>query len=287
MTLLRVLAVDDEPPALSELRYLVSDMANVASLTAVSCPGDALAALQDQTFDVLLLDIEMAEASGLEIAARLQSLKDRPAIVFVTAYAEHAVQAFELDAVDYVLKPVRRDRLAQALQRVEDRLGRRAEGLADADTGADAGGAPDGAVAPGGVDSAPGKDSRIAIETGGRTVFLERAAVAVVEASRDYVKLYVHREQGEPGLRSHLLRTPISVLEAEWSHAGFVRVHRSYLVAIREVRELRSDAHGTVLLAAGMEIPVGRTYLRPLKDRLLRSNQTTRRSSGHDPSVNP
>ncbi len=275
MTLLRVLAVDDEPPALNELQYLVSGMPNVASFSAVSCPREAMAALEEQTFDVLLLDIEMAEASGLEIAARLQTLKERPAIVFVSAYAEHAVQAFELDAVDYVLKPVRRDRLAQALQRVEDRLGARSDAVA-ADTAP--GTAPDTAT-----QTAQERETRIAIETGGRTIFLERASVAVVEASRDYVKLYVHKENG---LRSYLLRTPISALESEWSDAGFVRVHRSYLVAIRELRELRSDSHGTVLLAAGMEIPVGRTYLRPLKDRLLRGNLPSRKASVDEPPAN-
>ncbi len=273
MTLLRVLAVDDEPPALNELQYLVSGMPNVASISAVSCPREAMAALEEQTFDVLLLDIEMAEASGLEIAARLQTLKERPAIVFVSAYAEHAVQAFELDAVDYVLKPVRRDRLAQALQRVEDRLRARSDTAADTAPNT----APD--TAP---DTAQERETRIAIETGGRTIFLERASVAVVEASRDYVKLYVHKENG---LRSYLLRTPISALESEWSDAGFVRVHRSYLVAIRELRELRSDSHGTVLLAAGMEIPVGRTYLRPLKDRLLRGNLPSRKASVDEPQA--
>lgn len=264
MTLLRVLAVDDEPPALNELQYLLSGMPNVASISAASCPREAMAALQEQTFDVLLLDIEMAEASGLEIAARLQTLRERPAIVFITAYAEHAVQAFELDAVDYVLKPVRRDRLAQALQRVEDRLGTRSDNVP-----------PD--TAP---NTARERETRIAIETGGRTIFLEQASVAVVEAARDYVKLYVHKENG---LRSYLLRTTISALESEWSDAGFVRVHRSYLVALRELRELRSDSHGTVLLAAGMEIPVGRTYLRPLKDRLLRGNLPTRKASVDEP----
>jgi DNA-binding LytR/AlgR family response regulator len=254
MTLLRVLAIDDEPPALSEIQFLLSELPNVGKVTAASSPIEVSEAFANGSFDVVLLDIEMADESGLEVAARIRALpiERRPAIVFVTAYAEHAVQAFELDAVDYVLKPVRRERLAQAFQRVVDRN----EGTRPAP-------AQGGPATP--------DQSRIPIDIGGRTVFVERSSVAVVEASRDYVKLYVHKETRESGLKSYLYRTPISTLETAWVDAGFLRVHRGYLVALSEVRELRSDSHGTSIIVAGMEIPVGRTYLRVLKDRLLRS----------------
>jgi two-component system, LytTR family, response regulator LytT len=249
--LLRVLAVDDEPPALSELEYLLSAFSNISTLTTASCPREVTAALATAIYDVVLLDIEMGEESGLQVATHIRSLpaNERPAVVFVTAYGEHAVQAFELDAIDYVLKPVRRDRLAQALQKVEERRSRQRSATANIDP-----------------DETALNQSRISIDLGGKTVFIERSSVTVVEASRDYVKLHARIENGT---KSYLLRTPISSLETAWASAGFVRVHRGYLVSLSDVRELRSDSHGTSIVVSGMEIPVGRTYLRVLKDRLL------------------
>jgi two-component system, LytTR family, response regulator LytT len=255
--LLRVLAVDDEPPALSELEYLLSEFSNIGTLTTASCPSEVHEALSTAIYDVVLLDIEMGEESGLQVAAQIRALPaDRcPAVIFVTAYGEHAVQAFELDAVDYVLKPVRRDRLAQALQRVAERRGRQSPAATVERTTT---------IADSEVTTL--NQSRIPIDLGGKTVFVERSSVTIVEASRDYVKLHARVEMGT---KTYLFRAPISSLETAWASAGFLRVHRGYLVSLADIRELRSDSHGTSILVSGLEIPVGRTYLRVLKDRLL------------------
>jgi two-component system, LytTR family, response regulator LytT len=254
---LRLLCVDDEPPALDEMRYLLSEIAPGAEVMTNCSVTDAIARLEQETVDIVLLDIEMAEQSGLEAAGRIRSLRDAPAIVFVTAYAEHAVAAFDVDAVDYVLKPVRRERLTHALSRALER--RTAPRPVDPTAATESAGFASAGTAD--VESA-----KIPIDIGGRTVFIDRSSVAVVEASRDYVRLHVRSDNA---VKSYLFRAPISTLESAWAGAGFVRVHRGYLVALNEIRELRSDGSGTSIVVLGMEIPVGRTYLRPLKDRLL------------------
>jgi two-component system, LytTR family, response regulator LytT len=248
---LSVLCIDDEPPALDEICYLLSEIAPGAVVRANTSVRDAIDEMEAQPVDIVLLDIEMAEHSGLEAAARFRSLSRPPAVIFVTAYAEHAVAAFDVDAVDYLLKPVRRERLVNALSRAMERRPVRKTVDVASPIAAD-------------VDEA--NANRLAIDIGGRTVFVDRSSVAVVEASRDYVRLHI---RSADTVKSYLYRAPISALESAWASAGFVRVHRGYLVALPEVRELRSDGSGTSVVVLGMEIPVGRTYLRPLKDRLL------------------
>jgi DNA-binding LytR/AlgR family response regulator len=166
-----------------------------------------------------------------------------PEIVFVTAFEQHAVEAFELQAVDYLLKPVRPERLSDAIRR----LGAPARGA----------GGNDGETAEEHLD-------RIPVETGGRTRMVDRDSIRFVEASGDYVRL--HTDDG-----AFLVRMPISALEEAWRDAGFVRVHRRYLIAIRHVSELRTrPGSGYDLVVAGEEVPVSRRHARELRDRLSR-----------------
>jgi two-component system, LytTR family, response regulator LytT len=232
---LRALVVDDEPPAVDELRFLLEHDDRIASVACARSVSEARAHLDAGSFDVLFLDIEMPDATGLDLARELGEHTSRPAVVFVTAFERHAVEAFEVNAVDYLLKPVRADRLAQTVRRI----------AADRPTSDDASLGP-----------------RIAVESGGRVVFVERSSVTVVEASRDYVRLHTAD-------RSYLIRTPIGAIEQAWSEAGFVRVHRSFIVAVRAISELRSEDGGTSVVIGAMEIPVSRTYARDLKQRLL------------------
>jgi DNA-binding LytR/AlgR family response regulator len=245
---LEVLVVDDEEPALQDLAYLLRQHPRIRSVVTASDATEALRRLRDGSFAAVFLDIRMPGLDGLELARVLSRFARPPEIVFVTAFEQHAVEAFELQAVDYLLKPVRAERLSDAIRRL---------------------GAP--ASRPGTSEEDP---TRIAVETGGRTRMVERDSIRFVEASGDYVRL--HTDDG-----AFLVRMPISALEESWHDAGFVRVHRRYLIALRHVTELRTRPGGGYdLLVAGQELPVSRRHARELRDRLSRSPGSRPRKAG-------
>jgi DNA-binding LytR/AlgR family response regulator len=158
--------------------------------------------------------------------------------VFVTAHDEHAVDAFDLRAVDYVLKPVRRERLAEAIRRVVEGVG-----------------------TPG-----TGEDEQIPVERGGVTRFLHRSDIRYVEAHGDYARL--HTADG-----SHLLRRPLTQLEEEWGPAGFVRIHRSLLVALAHVEEVRMESGRCTVVVGGADLQVSRRHTPELRELLTRSRR--------------
>lgn len=236
---LRVLVVDDEQPAVDELVFLLRRDERVGEVLSCTAATEALRLLQEKELDALFLDIQMPGLTGLELAQVLSRFKQPPRIVFVTAHEEHAVEAFDLAAVDYVLKPVRAERLAEAVRRV--------------------GG---GAERP-----APSQDVQIPVELGGVTRFVNRSDITHVEAQGDYARL--HTAAG-----SHLVRTPLSALEEEWRPAGFLRIHRSLLVALPHVAEVRTEAgRCSVVVGGGTELVVSRRHTRELRDLLLRRGQ--------------
>jgi DNA-binding LytR/AlgR family response regulator len=248
---LRVLVVDDEQPAVDEISWLLRQQGDVLELHTAANATAALRLLDEHTIDVVFLDIEMPDLSGLELARVLRRFASPPAVVFVTAFERHAVDAFEVKAVDYVLKPIRTDRLDDTMRRIVALIPRAAA--------VEVAGAP--AVVPSG-SVVGGPRSRLAVESAGRTSFVDRVDVVAVEAARDYVRLHT-------ALKSYLVRIPISELESEWSTVGFVRVHRSYLVAVSHVRELLSEGQGLTVLVGSLTIPVSRTYSRNLRERLV------------------
>ena len=246
---LRVLAVDDEPPALDELAYLLRADRRVGRVHAAGDAADALRLLRDVDVDAVFLDIRMPGLDGMELARVLRRFARPPAVVFVTAYDDAAVDAFELGAVDYLRKPVRGERLAEAVRRVA--------AAAPAPPGS-LPGPPPAAGAGAGVD-----DPAIPVELAGTTRMVRRSAVRWVEAQGDYARL--HTADG-----AHLVRVPLSTLAQRWAEAGFVRIHRSYLVPLRGVRELRLTGAGYVVQVGGAELPVSRRHVRELRDRLVR-----------------
>jgi DNA-binding LytR/AlgR family response regulator len=238
---LRVLAVDDEPPALDELAYLLRADPRIARLHTAPDATEALRILRDHEVDAVFLDIRMPGLDGLELARVLRRFARPPAVVFVTAYEDAAVDAFDLGVVDYVRKPIRADRLAESVRRVVARL-----------------------VLPLSPQPAAGEDVSIPVELAGVTKMLPRSSVRWVEAQGDYARL--HTAGG-----SHLVRVPLATLAERWADAGFVRIHRSYLVQIRLIGELRLTNSGYVVIVDGAELPVSRRHTRELKDRLVRA----------------
>jgi DNA-binding LytR/AlgR family response regulator len=239
---LKVLAVDDEPPALDELAYLLRADPRIARLHTAPDATEALRILRDHEVDAVFLDIRMPGLDGLELARVLRRFARPPAIVFVTAYDDAAVDAFDLGVVDYVRKPIRADRLAESVRRVVARL----------------------VLPPSTPPPAAGEDVSIPVELAGVTKMLPRSSVRWVEAQGDYARL--HTAGG-----SHLVRVPLATLAERWADAGFVRIHRSYLVQIRLIGELRLTNSGYVVIVDGAELPVSRRHTRELKDRLVRA----------------
>jgi DNA-binding LytR/AlgR family response regulator len=242
-----VLAVDDEKPALDELVYLLRAQSGVGKIHSASDVTSALRLMRAHPIDAAFLDINMPGLDGMELAGILSEFATAPAVVFVTAHDDRAVAAFDLGAVDYLLKPLREARLAEAVRRI----------VAARSTPAPAA-------------TAPRADPNevIPVELGGVTTLVHRSSVSWVEADGDYARL--HTSAG-----SHLVRIPLSALESRWENAGFLRVHRSYLVALRLVTGLRTAGTGTVVClradgnAAAVELPVSRRQVRELKQRLV------------------
>jgi DNA-binding LytR/AlgR family response regulator len=242
--MLRVLAVDDEEPALEELAYLLRQDRRVEHVIT-ACGG--VAALQDmvqmmgggERLDAIFLDIRMPGLDGLDLARLVGGFPSPPKLVFVTAHDECAVQAFDLEAVDYLLKPVRAERLSEAVRRLE----------------VAASPAPE-----------PGQDDVIPVELGGRTRFVPQQAVRFAEAKGDYVRL--HTDDG-----SYLVRMSLAALERRWAEAGFIRVHRSTLVSTRHVSELRFEG-GRVTVTVGTEVlQVSRRHSRQVREQLVRQHR--------------
>ena len=240
---LRALAVDDEPPALDELAYLLRADPRVARVHTAADATEALRVLRDTDVDVVFLDIRMPGLDGMELARVLRRFARPPAIVFVTAYDDGAVDAFDLGVTDYVRKPVQAERLAESIRRVVTSrvVPTHPAGLTRVDD-----------------------DPTIPVELAGTTRMLPRSAVRWVEAQGDYARL--HTADG-----SHLVRVPLATLADRWADAGFVRIHRSYLVQLRLIAELRLANSGYVVVVDGAELPVSRRHTRELKDKLVRA----------------
>ena len=265
-----MLAVDDEAPALDEISFLLRGDPRVGTVLTAGDAAGALRILQPNSPnpipDAVLLDIAMPGWDGVDLARVLAALPRPPAVAFLSAHDDRAVEAYEIGALDYLLKPVRAARLAEAVTRfcaARDLAlgsGRRRRAGGHAGTGRRL--PRRRPVAP-----TPDAEAMIAVDLAGSTRFVPRAAVCWAEAQGDYARLHI------AGGGSHLIRTPLAVLQAEWGPAGFIRVHRGYLVALNRIVELRSVDGGYRIRVSGQpvvaDLPVSRRHLRVLKQRLL------------------
>jgi DNA-binding LytR/AlgR family response regulator len=240
---LALLAVDDERPALEDLVRTLRSLPLVSIVDGAASAAEALVELGERgiAYDGLFLDVRMPGLGGLELARVLRRFERPPEIVFVSAFDDAAVDAFELAALDYLVKPVSRRRLAEAVERV-------ARARDAAAPGADA---LDADVLP--VDTL----------RGGGTRLLARSSILYLQAHGDYVR--VASDEGR-----YLLRARMAELEARWSPHGFARVHRGYLVNLRRAVEVRPRLNGTavLLMADGTEVPIARRQVRELRRRL-------------------
>lgn len=245
---LRVLAVDDEAPALADLGRILEQASSVAEVALVNSGGSALRLLGEREFDLVFLDVRMPGLDGLELASVLSRFAEPPAVVFVSAYEDGAVGAFEhnLHPLDYLMKPVSRTRIEQALERV-------LRGETGSGVGRSA------------LPRNEPSDEIVAVEhqRGGATRLVARSTILFVKAEGDYVR--IHAEDGR-----FLVRTPLSKIEQRFAEHGFVRVHRSYLVNMRRAVEIRPELGGaaTVLMADGSQVPVARRQVADLRRRL-------------------
>ncbi|MGH3719705.1 MAG: LytR/AlgR family response regulator transcription factor [Pseudonocardiaceae bacterium] len=248
-----VLAVDDEPHCLSMLVDVLRAEPKIGTVLTATNSEEAMAMVRPVNgepppqVDVAFLDVRMPGLDGLDLADLLAKLPYPPAVVFATAYDERACDAFELGVADYVMKPVTRERVSSTLRRIF--AVRRDPSAPGPEQG--------------------GEDEVIPVELAGTTKLVPRSSVRWVEAHGDYARLHT----GEA--TSHLVRIPLSQLEDRWSDAGFVRIHRSYLVALPLVTELRMSSSGYVVRVGSgddaTELPVSRRHTRDLKDRLVRA----------------
>ncbi len=242
MDSLRVLIVDDEPLARAKLEHLLADQAGVEVVGEAGEIVEARELLRAERPDLLLLDIQMPGGDGFDLLDQIPAA-ERPEVVFVTAHDEHAVRAFSVRAVDYLLKPFDRDRLRAAIERGREAIRlRRPEGEAEDRPGNDGSG-------PGGYIS------RFVVRGVGRILFIEADSVDWIEAAGNYVRLH-------HGGENHLLRETMSALEARLDPQRFARIHRSTIVHMDRVKELHHILHGdySVLLRDGMRLTLSRSY---------------------------
>jgi len=243
----RVLIVDDEPLSRSSLKNALRARNDIQALDCANDAVDALELLQKKPYDVLLLDIQMPELSGIELADRLNKRRQPiPSIVFVTAHHQYAVAAFEKHAVDYVLKPFSNNRIHEAL----DMAIRRTESERAAQFVK---------ILPQ-LEELLSKSAKIAIKTKRSILFVDPADVVIIEAQGNYVLL--QRASG-----SYLLRESISTMAEKLKPYGFIRIHRSMLVNGSFVEEIQPWTTGEYVLRVkgGKEYTVSRTYKSNLK----------------------
>ncbi len=246
---LRVLIVDDEPLARAGVKLMLNGDAEAMEARN---GREAVAKIREEKPDLVLLDVQMPRMDGFGVIEAVGADK-MPAVIFVTAHDQYAIRAFEISAVDYLLKPVTEERFRLAFERARKRLH-----SAPPDESTKQMLSVLGAIAN------PRKYlSRLAIRSGDRTIFLTIDEVEWIEAAQNYVHVHAHQS-------AHLLHVPMNTLETSLDPERFVRIHRSYIVNIERVKRLWTLAHGQYVLelASGEQLQSGRTYAEKIR-RLL------------------
>lgn len=235
--MLKAIIVDDEAPARSELRFMLEETKQVEVTAEATNVREAIERLKDSGADVMFLDINMPGTNGLQLAEALAKLKYPPAVVFVTAYSEHALEAFGVNAVDYLVKPVEGERLMQALAKVRRSVV---------------------------STSKSAQKERIPVEKGGKKLLIPADKIHFIMAKDDYSYLHTDTDR-------YLSTVSLAQLEAKLEPYGFFRVHRRYLVNLSCISEVDPVSGGTLMLSLNGEdekIPVSRRRVAALKKAL-------------------
>jgi two-component system, LytTR family, response regulator len=233
---IRAVVVDDEPLARSSLKLLLRRDPEVELVGECKSGMEALAEIRRKKPELVFLDVQMPECDGFDVLEQLGS-ETPPALVFVTAYDQYALRAFEAGALDYLLKPFDNARFERALNRAKERIEQRKE--------------------------TPRKIERLAIKNAGQVLFQKISEIDWIEAADYYVCLHV-------GTKTHLLRRSMSDVDQELEQAAFCRIHRSAIVNLERVRQLEiSEDGGTdVVLNSGTRLRLSRRYRKDLQARL-------------------
>jgi len=233
--MLKALVVDDEAPARSELRFLLEEAGGIEVVGEASNAAEALQLIKAIPYDVVFLDIDMPGLSGMRLAEALATMDRQPSIIFVTAHSEHAVKAFEVQATDYLVKPVEVDRLRAAIERLQP------------------------------AEDSPVRIERVPVEKGGRKLLLQVDDIYYVMAKDDYSYIYTAEER-------YLSTVSLAQLESKLEPQGFFRVHRRFVVNLKQVKEVVPMYGGTMLLtlkdAAATQVPASRRRVPALKRAL-------------------
>ncbi len=255
----KALVVDDERPALEELSYLLEQSGFCSKIDTTSEVIEALKFLKQEKYDVVFMDVQMPGLNGLELVHILRQFASPPKVVFVTAYDEHAVRAFELDAVDYLLKPVGKERLEKALQRVARRPGDNSNIVEPDDEGS--------TRATSRTENTTNVNNnnlleKLPVDKEGKTILIDLADIRYAVARGDYV--YIKTFDLE-----FLTRYSISDLEKRMPSPPFLRTHRAFLVNLKNVVEINPFFNGAYLLKVNdkehSEVQVSRGHAKDLR----------------------
>jgi two-component system LytT family response regulator len=244
----RALVVDDEPLAREGLRMLLAEDAEVSAIAEAKDGREAVAAIRTAQPDLVLLDVQMPEMDGFSVVREIGA-EQMPAVIFVTAHDQYAIQAFEINAIDYLLKPVGKERFGEALRRAKGRLAARPEEASRQIVSL--------------LESlaAPRRFlKRLAVKAAGKTTFVNIEDVDWLEAAENYVRLHAGRD-------THLLHVTLAALAKSLDPEAFLPIHRSVVVNVARIRELQPALHGEYLvtLHSGVRLRSGRTYHDKLK----------------------
>ncbi len=253
--MVRALIVDDEPLARQRLRTLLKGEADVEVVGECSDGHEAVAAVRELRPDLLFLDVQMPVLDGFGVLEALGT-EELPAVIFVTAYDLYAIRAFEVNALDYLLKPFDRDRFRKALSRAREQIAKESSSTSGEQLGALL------EEVQTGRSGRPTLE-RLVIKSGGRVFFLRADEIDWIEAAGNYLRLHV-------GSDMHLLRDTMNNLEARLHPDKFLRIHRSTMVNLERVKELQPWFHGDykVILQDGTELTLSRSYRPKLKNLL-------------------
>ena len=252
---IRTLVVDDEPVARARVLSLLRDETDIEVVGECSTGPQAVSVIEATSPDLVFLDVQMPQMDGFALARTLG--QDMPAVVFVTAYDEYALQAFEIHALDYLLKPFSAERFKSALTHVRQHIAKR-QAAADRQLPT---------RLPEIQHPEPGRQSvrrdRLVIKSSGRIYFIRIQDIDWCEASGNYVRLHI-------GEQTHLVRGTMSHLESQLDPAQFVRIHRSAIVNVERIQELRSSFNGEYLITLNdkTRLTLSRGYREGLQARL-------------------